>query len=242
MINQIGGFEDIGEKGQSAVRSTAKSTKQGVQNFAKAAVTQITGSQSSAPQNDQGTNEASSTAAQQQMSDDDRIKFLQGLYGKKPNNSQQSSATSQQQQVPKPQQNVKTALGLNDSSTPQRAATPTETIKTAMGIPQASLENNSAPSATTTVKNALGIPEIGSNQKTPEELAKIEALRQQLHGQYYQDLTNPQKAPEENVTEKLEREDQEKKMADLETDKEKPPPLPATVKQGTGENVVGVSG
>ncbi|GEM_PF-2202192 len=223
MIGQIGSFEDIGEKGQSAVRSTAKSTKQGVQNFAKAAATQITGSQSGAPQNDQGTNEASSTAAQQQMSDADAKKFLQDLYGvgKKPGQQATQIDPSQKPPAPTQKQTIKTALGI-----PESAAAPQE----------------SPPTAKQTITGAMGIPEAVTDQKTPEELAKIEALRQQLHGQYYQDLTNPQKAPEENVTEKLEREDEEKKMADLETDKEKPPPLPATVKQGTGENVVGVSG
>jgi hypothetical protein len=88
----------------------------------------------------------------------------------------------------------------------------------------------------------MGIPEVMSGQKTPEEMAKMQALRNQLHGEYYQQLTKPQQQEEETVVDKLEREDQEKKMSDLETDKEKPPPLPATTKQGTGENVVGVSG
>ncbi len=82
-------------------------------------------------------------------------------------------------------------------------------------------------------------PNVG---KTPEELAKIEALRKQLHGDYYQSLTNPAKPQEETVTEKLEREDEKEKMELWEKDKKKPPPLPATVKQGTGESVVGVSG
>lgn len=79
--------------------------------------------------------------------------------------------------------------------------------------------------------------------KTPEEIAKIEILRKQLHGRYYDELINPKKPePEEAVVEKIEREDQEEKMELWEKDKKKPPPLPATVKQGTGESVVGVSG
>lgn len=227
MIGQIGSFEDIGEKGQSVVRSTAKSTKQGVQSFAKAAATQLTGSQSGAPQDDQGTNEVSSTAAQQQMSDDTAKQFLQDLYGAK--NKTQNQQVSQKSSV------------VTSQKPP--APTPKQTIKIALGIPEsAAAPQESPPTVKQTITSAMGIPEAVTDQKTPEELAKIEALRQQLHGQYYQDLTNPQKAPEENVTEKLEREDEEKKMADLETDKEKPPPLPATVKQGTGEAVVGVSG
>ncbi len=82
-------------------------------------------------------------------------------------------------------------------------------------------------------------PNVG---KTPEELAKIEALRKQLHGDYYQSLTNLQKPQEETVTEKLEREEEKEKMELWEKDKKKPPALAANVKQGTGESVVGVSG
>jgi len=220
MIGQIGSFEDVVEKGQSTVRNAAKSTKQGTQNFAKTAAGQITGGQSQTPQNDQGTNETSSTAAQQQMSNDDAQKFLQGLYGK---SNQTQSPNAQNSQKPPP-------------------PTPQETIKTALGIPQSSADENSPQTASVTVKNALGIPET-NNQKTPEELAKIEALRQQLHGQYYQELVNPQKPPEENVTQKIEREDQEEKLADLEETKKKPPPLVnPSMKQGTAESVVGVSG
>jgi hypothetical protein len=92
------------------------------------------------------------------------------------------------------------------------------------------------------VKQALGIPQNDPNGgKSPEEAAKIEALRRQLHGNYYQELIRP-KRKEESVSEKIEREDQEKKMSDIEEQKKKPAPLPATVKQGTGEAVVGVSG
>ena len=178
MISQIGSFEDIGEKGQSAVRSTAKSTKQSAQNFAKAAATQITGSQSGVPQNDQGTNEVSSTAAQQQMSDADAKKFLQDLYGV--NNKSTSQSTNQN--------------STNSPSQKPMAPTPKQTIKTALGIPESAAAPQETPSpAKQTITNAMGIPEIAMNQKTPEELAKIEALRQQLHGKYYQDLSNPQK-------------------------------------------------
>ena len=219
MIGQIGSFEDVVEKGQSTVRNAAKSTKQGTQNFAKTAAGQITGGQSQTPQNDQGTNETSSTAAQQQMSNDDAQKFLQGLYGK---SNQTQSPNAQNSQKPPP-------------------PTPQETIKTALGIPEISAEKVPGQVPQSAIKIALGV--TGStNKKTPEELAKIEALRKQLHGQYYQELVNPQKPPEENVTEKLEREDQQQKMAELETNKEKPPPINPTMKQGTAESVVGVSG
>lgn len=226
MIGQIGSFEDIGERGQSAVRSTVKSAKQSAQNFAKATATQITGSQSSAPQNDQWTNEASSTASQKQMSDADAKKFLQDLYGV--SNKSTSQSTNQN--------------STNNPSQKPPAPTPKQTIKTALGIPESAAPQETAPTVKQTVKNAMGIPEISSNEKTPEELAKIEALRQQLHKDYYESLTNRKKPIEEHVTEKLEREEKEQKMSELEVQKKKPPKLPMTQKQGTGENVVGVWG
>jgi len=93
------------------------------------------------------------------------------------------------------------------------------------------------------VKQALGIPQKDPNEgKTPEEIAKMESLRKQLHSDYYQDLVNRPKSIDEPVVEKLEREEQEEKMAELEESKKKPSELPRTVRKGTGENVVGVSG
>jgi len=92
------------------------------------------------------------------------------------------------------------------------------------------------------VSNALGLPQTDPNKgKTPEEMVEIEALRKQLHADYYRTLTTP-KPQEERVSEKLEREDQEKQMEDLEKEEKKPNALPVTVKQGTGETMVGVSG
>jgi len=131
-----------------------------------------------------------------------------------------------------------------DSGKPhEKVPTPRETIKAALGIPGEKPKNN-APTTKETIKAAMGIPDVLSpnNQKTPEEEAKMEALRGELHGEYYRKLIRPQQQQEESVVEKIEREDQEKKIEDFETQKEKPPPLPATTKQGTGENVVGVSG
>ncbi len=92
------------------------------------------------------------------------------------------------------------------------------------------------------VSDALGLPQTDPNKgKTPEEMVEIEALRKQLHADYYRTLTTP-KPQEERVSEKLEREDQEKQMEDLEKEEKKPNTLPVTVKQGTGESMVGVSG
>ena len=88
---------------------------------------------------------------------------------------------------------------------------------------------------------AGSVPQDPNAGKTPEEVAQMATLRKQLHSDYYQTLTKP-KQQEERASDKMEREDQEEKMADLEEEKKKPAPLPATVKQGTGESVVGVSG
>ena len=109
-------------------------------------------------------------------------------------------------------------------------------------------DKNSAPDKSKTqnpqnpIAQAAGMaPKDPNEGKSPEELAKIEALRKQLHGDYFQSLVNPQKPQEESVTEKLEREDQEEQFEELEKKKEKPDPL-VNVKQGTGESVIGVSG
>ena len=103
------------------------------------------------------------------------------------------------------------------------------------------LGNNQKQNAT--VAQVLGSPQKDPNEgKTPEEIAKIEALRRQLHSDYYQSLVNRPKLAEEPVAEKLEREKQEEKFEELEKQKKKPSPLPVTVKQGTAESVVGVSG
>lgn len=81
-----------------------------------------------------------------------------------------------------------------------------------------------------------------NKDKTPEELAKIESLKRQLHADYYQNLVNPAKPKEEHVSEKLEREEEEEKMEEIEEEKKKLPELPVTVKRGTNERIPGVSG
>lgn len=249
-MNQLGSFEDVVEKGQSSVKQAAKSAQTGAASFVKTAAGQTSNTPS-----DQGVNEANAqNPTQQQMSDDDAQKFLQDLYGVKsptqdPNQQnpaqplQGHALQNQKPQVKQQnQQTVKAALGLERANKPQeKVPTPMETIKTALGIPGEKPKED-AQSARDTVVSAMGLPDILKDKKTPEEEAKIEALRGQLHGEYYQKLTKPQQQAEETVVDKLEREDQEKKFEDFETNKEKPPPLPATTKQGTGENVVGVSG
>lgn len=250
-MNQLGSFEDVIEKGQSTIKNAAKSAQAGAANLANTATGQVSNNTPS----DHGTGEANNTnASGQQMSDDDAKKFLQDLYGVKnpiqdsnqqnPAQSPQDHALQNQKSQPKQQnqQTVKAALGLERAKKPQeKVPTSKETIKAALGI-SGEKPKEHAPSVRETVTTAMGLPDILNDKKTPEEEAKIEALRGQLHGEYYQKLTRPQQQEEETVVDKLEREDQEKKLADLEESKKKPPPLPATTKQGTGENVVGVSG
>lgn len=248
-MNQLGSFEDVIEKGQTTVKNAAKAAQAGATNFANTATGQVSNNSSATP-NDHGTGESNGqSAAQQQMSDDDAKKFLQDLYGVKTpaQDPHQQSLVSQGQASggKKPTQNqqtVKAALGLELAKKPQeKVPTSKETIKAALGIP-GEKPKTETPTTRETVVTAMGLPNALSDTKTPEEQAKIEALRGELHGAYYRDLTKPSQQGEETVVDKLEREDQEKKLADLEESKKKPPPLPATTKQGTGENVVGVSG
>lgn len=198
----IGGFEDAIERGQSAVTQAAKQT---VKDFAGSAKGQLTGSagQSFASQigqstDDHGTSEAASGASSQnsgqpQKSDEDRVKFLQDLYGKSDHGGKSNNT-------------------------------------------------HSDDSKTGAIKQALGISADPNAGKSPEELAKLAALRNQLHAKYYQELTTP-KQREVSVTEKLEREEQIERMDAFEKDKKKPTAaINPTMKQGTAESVVGVSG
>lgn len=93
------------------------------------------------------------------------------------------------------------------------------------------------------VAQAVGLTPADPNKgKTPEEVAKIAGLRNQLHADYYRSLTTP-KPQEERAAEKIEREDQENEMEELQKAEEKPQSVvPPGTKQGTGETVVGVSG
>ncbi len=78
-------------------------------------------------------------------------------------------------------------------------------------------------------------------QKKAEEAQKLANLRNQLHGQYYQQLTNPVKQQEERPAEKVERE----KMQDLQEKQkkdEKKKPLAVTQAQQSAEKFRGVSG
>ena len=75
----------------------------------------------------------------------------------------------------------------------------------------------------------------------PEEQIKLRELRKQLHDQYYQTLTNPQK-PEERPAEKVEKEKKMEALALEEKDKKKPPPLAVVREQNKAEMFRGASG
>ena len=108
---------------------------------------------------------------------------------------------------------------------------------------QATVQGDPKNSQTSANPLTYTINQVEKGEKTPEELQKIQELRQELHANYYQTLTNPQsQQPEEAVTEKLEREEKEERWELQEKEKEKPPDLPANQKVGTGEHSVGVAG
>ena len=88
-------------------------------------------------------------------------------------------------------------------------------------------------------------------QKTPEEIQKMAATRQQLWQQqhmttYFEPTFNPQEKPqEERSSEKMEKEKEEKKQMEaleLQKEEKKKEELSPTVKQGTVEKNPGISG
>lgn len=82
-------------------------------------------------------------------------------------------------------------------------------------------------------------------EKTPEELQKIEKLKQELHQTtYYQPLINPQKQEEERPAAKIEKEKQQEEQKKLEEIKEEKKKEPLAVQRAkrTTEMFRGVSG
>lgn len=88
-------------------------------------------------------------------------------------------------------------------------------------------------------------PQISSEELQKKELEdkqKEEALRQRLHSEYYQQLTNPPKPKEERPAEKVEKE-KKQEMQDLQQkEAKKPPPLAAQRAAQKVEKFRGVSG
>ncbi|MBI1982091.1 MAG: hypothetical protein HYY87_04000 [Candidatus Levybacteria bacterium] len=79
-------------------------------------------------------------------------------------------------------------------------------------------------------------------QKQAEDKQKEEFLRQRLHSEYYQQLTNPPKPKEERPAEKVEKE-KKLEMKELEQkEAKKPPPLAAQRAAQKVEKFRGVSG
>lgn len=96
------------------------------------------------------------------------------------------------------------------------------------------------------VTQALGVPQKDPHEGlTPEEIAKLEAARRQLHGDYYQEFLAKTRRKEEPVKDKIEREEQAKKLEDLnnqEKQNKKAALNPAIHKVGTAEAAVGTVG
>lgn len=100
------------------------------------------------------------------------------------------------------------------------------------------------------VSNQAPQPQVSSQAQNPHdmssksavELAQMEAVRKQLHNEYYQHLVNPPKQQEETVVEKIEREDQEKDWELKKKEMEAPPPLAVQRAQEHAEKFPGASG
>ena len=84
-------------------------------------------------------------------------------------------------------------------------------------------------------------------KKTPEEIQKMAATRQQLWRQqhkdtYYDPTFNPAHRQEERPGEKREKEEEKKQMETLQVEEAKKKELPPSVKQGSNEKYPGASG
>ena len=136
---------------------------------------------------------------------------------------------------------VKTPVDLTKTATAQISGnTPSGDVASELSQIEKSAGQVSDQKQTKPQNPVLSNSNLANNQM--EDKAKIEKLRQQLHGMYYQNLTNRQKPPDEHAAEKVEREKREEEMKLAEDNSKKPQELPQTVKQGTGEKLVGVSG
>ncbi len=112
--------------------------------------------------------------------------------------------------------------------TPNKAGTDKDFVKGLYGKSgNQSQETAKTAQAQTAQKIAEENPE-----RTPEEVQKMVQLRQQLHKESYYDPTfNRPKPKEETVAEKIEKEDEEKKMKELEVAKKQEKKKPIAVDQ-----------
>lgn len=151
--------------------------------------------------------------------------------GSQTQSNKQQAASTQTQKPPvdqgKPAENVPADLKQLETQTQAQTQDPTKTFVKAL--------YGSTPEIT----------QADIEKKKLEDKQKEETLRQQLHGQYYQNLTKPQKQQEERAQEKIGREEEEKKEAlVLEEQKKKKEELPhiVTKDEGSKEKLRGVSG
>lgn len=116
-----------------------------------------------------------------------------------------------------------------------------EEFKKLMYAPSSFDQNASDP-------NSIAQLATQGSAKTPEEQAKIAQLQQQLQAQhtstYYDPTFNKPQVSEERAQEKVEREEEEKKMAEFEFVKEekKKQPIDVIMAQNKTEQFRGVSG
>lgn len=82
--------------------------------------------------------------------------------------------------------------------------------------------------------------EAEKKQKEAEEKKKLQQIRSTLHNQYYASLTRPKK--QERPAEKVEREDEEKKMQDIKKEEKKPKQIATQRAQQRVEKYPGASG
>lgn len=99
---------------------------------------------------------------------------------------------------------------------------------------------NKEPAAVPTQTSSQNTKSGEKLQETEEQ--KIAKLRQELHANYYRQLVNPSKPPEEKKADELERKKQEE-MVDLnQKEKKKPPPLAVQRAAQKTEKFPGASG
>lgn len=102
-------------------------------------------------------------------------------------------------------------------------------------------QNQQAPLAHQGAIQNLSSQVLGMEQ-SPEVTAQLEAVRKQLHDAYFQNTFNKPKQQEESVTEKNEREDQQKSWELQQKQAEAPPPLAVQRAQTHTEMMPGTSG
>ena len=223
----IGGFEDSFEKGKA---NLSDSTKKTTSDFAKTTKNQLIGGGNSNSNSVVGDGLASNAFDQQagetampKASDQGTNEMASAAVNNQNNNSDQKSD----------EERIKFLRDLygTDGSTSSNSKNEKK-------------DNNKKKNNSSDVKQAFGFLEKDPHEgMTPEEAARYEAAKRQLHGDYYQDFLEKTKTKEPSVMDKLEHEEQEERMKEFEMQqKEEKRKLPVTVKQGTAETAIGTVG